>query len=102
MVPKKSAPVYYATKAGIHIFSKSLRYQLEQTNIKVFEMIPPVVDTEMTKGRGSNKISPEELANEFMDYFVKDKYEIPIGKVKLLLMINRWFPTLAEKVLKNS
>jgi short-subunit dehydrogenase involved in D-alanine esterification of teichoic acids len=101
-VPKKSAPVYCATKAGLHIFTKALRYQLENTNIKVFEIIPPVVDTEMTKGRGRNKISTDQLAAQFLAYYRKNRTEVPIGKVKLLVHIQRWFPALADKILKNS
>ncbi|KQN98829.1 SDR family oxidoreductase [Paenibacillus sp. Leaf72] len=34
LVPKKSAPVYCATKAGLHLFSKSLRYQLGKTKYR--------------------------------------------------------------------
>ncbi|MNI08039.1 putative oxidoreductase [compost metagenome] len=101
LVPKKSAPVYCGTKAGLHMFTKALRYQLESTNIQVFEIIPPVVDTDMTKGRGRNKITPDQLAVEFLSYFQKNRYEVPIGKVKLLNLINRWYPALAEKILKN-
>lgn len=102
LVPKKSAPIYCATKAGLHIFTKSLRYQLEHTNIKVFEIIPPVVDTNMTKGRGSNKISPDQLAAQFLTFFKKDRLEIPIGKVKWLILINRILPAIAERILKSS
>lgn len=102
LVPKKSAPVYCATKAGLHIFTKALRYQLENTNIKVFEIIPPVVDTDMTRGRGRNKISPERLVTEFWASYRNDRLEIRIGKVKLLKLVQRWFPSLADKILKNS
>ncbi|NOX88756.1 MAG: SDR family NAD(P)-dependent oxidoreductase [Calditrichaeota bacterium] len=100
LVPKQSAPVYCATKAGLHIFTKSLRWQLESTNIKVFEIIPPLVDTAMTKGRGAGKISPEKLVDEFWKNFKRDNYEIRIGKVKLLYVINRFFPGLAEKIMR--
>ncbi|GAB3643540.1 SDR family NAD(P)-dependent oxidoreductase [Spirosoma arcticum] len=48
-VPKASAPVYDATKAGIHIFTQALRYQLP--GVRVMEVIPPLVDTPMTAGR---------------------------------------------------
>lgn len=99
LVPKKQAPVYCGTKAGIHIFSKALRYQLETT--KVFEIIPPLVDTRMTAGRGSGKITPEQLAEEFITSFRKDKFEVNIGKVKLLKLINRLSPALAEGIMKN-
>lgn len=99
LVPKMQAPVYCGTKAGIHIFSKSLRYQLKHT--KVFEIIPPLVDTQMTKGRGRGKISPVELADEFIRAYKKDKYEISIGRVKLLKFINRLLPNLAERIMKK-
>lgn len=99
LVPKKQAPVYCGTKAGIHIFSKALRYQLNQ--VKVFEIIPPLVDTAMTAGRGKSKISAEALVAEFMRAFAGDNYEVSIGKVKLLKLINRLSPWLAERLMKN-
>lgn len=98
LVPKTTAPVYCGTKAGLHIFTKSLRYQL--TRIKVFEIIPPLVDTEMTRGRGSGKISPEQLAREFLGAFARDQYELSVGKVKLLKLINRLSPRLAERIMQ--
>ncbi|MEL6671605.1 MAG: SDR family NAD(P)-dependent oxidoreductase [Bacteroidota bacterium] len=99
LVPKMQAPVYCGTKAGIHIFTKALRYQLQGT--KVFEVIPPLVDTAMTAGRGKGKISPEKLVEEFMQAFRKDKYEVNIGKVKLLRLINRLSPALADRIMKG-
>lgn len=99
LVPKMQAPVYCGTKAGIHIFTKALRYQLQK--VKVFEIIPPLVDTNMTKGRGNGKITAEQLVDEFIKSFEKNNYEINIGKVKLLKFINRISPSLAEKILKN-
>jgi short-subunit dehydrogenase involved in D-alanine esterification of teichoic acids len=99
--PKKSAPVYCATKAAIHNFTKAFRYQMEGTNVKVFEILPPIVETPMTEGRGKNKISPEELVKEFMEDFKKNKEESYIGKSKLLKFINRISPKLSDKILKN-
>ncbi|NOU66564.1 SDR family NAD(P)-dependent oxidoreductase [Paenibacillus sp. LMG 31461] len=101
LVPKKSAPVYCATKAAVHLFTKGLRYQLEATRVKVFEIIPPLVSTEMTEGRGKGKITPDQLVNEFVRGFERDRYEILIGKIKLLRMIQRISPSLADKLLKN-
>lgn len=99
LVPKMQAPVYCGTKAGIHIFTKSLRYQLK--NVKVFEIIPPLVQTSMTEGRGRGKILPAELVQEFMKAFKKDVFEVNIGKVKLLKLINRISPAVAEKIMKG-
>jgi uncharacterized oxidoreductase len=99
LVPKMQAPVYCGTKAAIHIFSQSIRYQLQ--HVKVFELIPPLVDTNMAKGRGSGKISPEQVADEFINAFSKNHYEVGVGKVKLLKLINRVSPRLAQRIMKN-
>lgn len=99
LFPKRSAPVYCGTKAGVHIFTKALRYQL--TGTKVFEVLPSLVDTNMTKGRGNGKISPQQLVDEFIDGFRNDRYEINIGKVKLLRKIARFSPRLADKIVMN-
>lgn len=99
--PKKQAPVYCGSKAALHIFSKSLRYQLEETDIQVFDVFPPLVDTDMTKGRGRGKISPEEFSREFILKFKKNQYEMAVGKVKWLKLIRRLSPALADRMLKN-
>ena len=100
IVPKMDAPIYCGTKAGIHIFTQSLRYQLED-RIKVFEIIPALVDTAMVEGRGKGKISPHKLVDEFIKAFKKNKYEVNIGKVKLLKIINRISPSLSAKLMKG-
>lgn len=99
--PKRSAPVYCASKAALHNASKSLRYQLEDSSVKVFEIIPPLVDTPMTAGRGKGKISPEELAEEFMGNFKKNRFESYIGKSKILRLLARFSTRLADNMLKN-
>jgi uncharacterized oxidoreductase len=101
IAPKRSAPVYCGTKAAIHIFSQALRYQLESSSIRVFEIIPPLVDTPMTAGRGKNKITPQQLVDEFWHSFLGDSYEIYIGKAKLLKLIHRLSPALSQRIMKN-
>ena len=100
-VPKKSAPIYCATKAAIHICTKAIRYQLENSNVKIFEIIPPLVETTMTKERGKGKITPKQLMNEFLRNFKNDKLESNIGKTKLLRFIQRISSRIADKILKN-
>jgi len=46
-VPAAHVPVYSSTKAGLHSFTWSLRHQLKSTPIKVVEIIPPAVDTDL-------------------------------------------------------
>ena len=100
--PKKSASVYCATKSAIHSFTKSLRYQLKDTTVKVFEIIPPLVDTPMTSGRGkTKKITPDQLTKEFFKNFQANKFESYIGKSKILRFIHRLSPKLADKIMQN-
>lgn len=100
IVPKSSAPVYCGTKAGLHIFTKALRYQLKDT--KVFEVMPALVATNMTQGRGKGKMSPEQLVDEFVKGWKKDQYEISIGKVKLLRLLARIAPSFADKLMRDN
>lgn len=101
IVPKSSAPIYCATKAALHAFSQSLRYQLQGTPIRVFEIITPLVDTDMTRGRENDagKISPETLAREVIRNIETDNYEIKPGRTKLILLLNRVAPSLIQKII---
>ena len=99
LAPKMDALVYCATKAAIHNFTKGLR--IEQSNILFFEIIPPLVDTNMTKGRGAGKISPEKLVDTFIKAFQKNRLNIYIGKSNLLKVINWLSPKLATKIINR-
>lgn len=46
-VPKAGNPTYGATKAAIHSYTQALRYQLQDTNVQVIELVPPFVQTEL-------------------------------------------------------
>lgn len=46
-IPPSFAPVYGATKAGLHSFTISLRHQTEKTGLKVYEIVPPAVNTDL-------------------------------------------------------
>lgn len=46
-VPMALTPTYSATKAAIHSYSQSLRYQLKDTTTEILELIPPYVQTEL-------------------------------------------------------
>lgn len=101
LVPKEAAAIYCASKAALHSFSKVLRWQLEGTSVRVFEVLPPLVDTAMTRGRGRGKISPDRLAGEFWEGFRSDRYEMLIGKTRLLAFVNRLTPSVAERIMRR-
>lgn len=100
--PKKQSAIYCASKAGLHSFSQSLRYQLEDSRVKVIEVILPLVDTPMTKGRGKNKISPQSAAEQIIKGVKKNRQEIYVGKAKLLPLLMQISPTLVTRILKES
>lgn len=100
LVPKETAAIYCASKAALHSFSKCLRWQLEGTRVKVFEVLPPLVDTAMTAGRGRAKISPDRLAEEFWRGLRRDRYEMRIGLVKLFALAHRLTPSLVERLVR--
>jgi short-subunit dehydrogenase involved in D-alanine esterification of teichoic acids len=102
IVPKQSAAVYCATKAALRSFTHTLRYQLEHTGCQVIEVVPPLVDTAMTQGRGSDKISPQQLAREVLEGLRADQQEILVGKSKLLFLLHRLVPGAVAKLLRNS
>jgi uncharacterized oxidoreductase len=46
-IPLREYPVYNGTKSSLHQFAVTLRTQLAGTNVKVLELVPPYVDTEL-------------------------------------------------------
>jgi len=102
LVPKRSAPVYCATKAGVRAFTRALRYQLAGTSVAVVELLPPLVDTDMTRGRGRAKATPQDIARETVRALGRGATEIRAGKTKLLFAIHRVSPSLAARLLRDS
>jgi len=87
-VPLAFMPVYCATKAAIHSLTLSLRYQLKNTAIKVFEIAPPAVDTELGNDRREDKTQTHggmpvpEFIEQAMHALKNDILEAPIGTAK--------------------
>ena len=101
LAPKTTAAVYCGTKGALNIFSQSLGYQLEHTNIQVQQAFLPLVDTAMTHNRGNNKMSAEAAAQHIINGLVCGYKNNDIGKVKMLRLLMRLSPSLARRLLKK-
>ncbi len=99
--PKASAPVYCATKAGLRAFTRGLRWQLRDTNVRVVEVLPPLVDTAMTAGRGRGKLEPRHVAQDTVRALRGRAAEVWVGKSKLLRAIHGLSPRLAWRITRD-
>lgn len=84
-VPIARMPVYCATKAATHSFTWSLRHQLKDTPIKVFEVIPPTVDTDLdhgTRPASFRGMHVDEFIKQVMPGIRNDTYTIAVGMSK--------------------
>jgi uncharacterized oxidoreductase len=83
--PLAFMPVYCATKAAVHSLSLSLRYQLKDTSVRVFEIAPPAVDTELGQDRRQDKsqshggMPVQEFIDGAMNALRNNIYEAAIG-----------------------
>lgn len=57
-LPLATTPTYCATKAAIHSYTESLRFQLRGTSTQVIELIPPYVATDLMNGASDPRAMP--------------------------------------------
>ena len=94
-IPAARMPVYSASKAGMHAFSMALRQQLLKSGIKVFEVVPPAVETglnpEGRAKRGNYKVDlmPDEFVAAVMKGLKNDIFEIGYGMTAGLIKASR-------------
>lgn len=99
-VPLAIVPVYSATKAALISFSSSLRHQLKDTSIQVFDVAPPIVYTNLDKGAREKRvqtdrgIQSEQVAKETIEGIAANKFNIDVGMVKILKIGSRIMPKI--------
>jgi uncharacterized oxidoreductase len=95
-VPLPAAPIYSATKAAIHSYTQSLRFQLEQTGVEVIELMPPAVKTDLVadiaEGDGITLMTTGELVKHSFASFKAGALEIRPGQAKQLALMRRLAP----------
>lgn len=99
IAPRAGGPIYCATKAGLRSYTLALRAQLKGTSVHVLEVLPPVVDTKMTAGRGAKKLSPQDCAAQIVDAIESNAEEANVGMTKVLRMVESISPALARRIM---
>jgi uncharacterized oxidoreductase len=98
--PKVSTPGYCASKAALRSYTLTLREQLAPLGIAVVEVMPPLVDTAMTAARPlAKKMTTVEMAAAMVRGLQRDVHLIAPGPSRVLLVLNRFFPTLVANMM---
>ncbi|MDB5110217.1 MAG: short-chain dehydrogenase [Mucilaginibacter sp.] len=101
-VPAGDISTYSASKAALHSYTQSLRHALQKTAIKVFELMPPLVNTEFSKDiGGENGIHPNVVAEGLIDALEKDEYEIHIGNTAYVYQLSLSSPAEAFNLMNQ-
>ena len=103
-LPSASTPTYSDSKAAARSYTLSLRHTLARdTNIKVFELMPPLVNTEFSKEIGGEEfgMSPVTVAEEFLEGVRTNDYEIKVGQTAALRQLYLSDPQAAFNALNQ-
>ena len=66
------------------------------------EAVPPLVDTDMTAGRGARKMHPDKMAGAIYEGYCERKNVVAPGMSNRVLILNRVLPELVSAVLARS
>jgi uncharacterized oxidoreductase len=108
LVPFPISPIYGATKSGLRSYTKSLRVQLKNTQVKVFELIAPATKTPLNDafrnldGYNVKQMDPVELVDIALKGVKKDQLEIYPGIARMLFFMSRIAPGLMLKTLSKA
>jgi uncharacterized oxidoreductase len=107
-VPLPISPVYCATKAGLHSFTESLRVQLKNTKVKVFDLAPPATQTELLGDfdvedlKGASVMKVEDMVKVAVKGMQTNQFEIRPGQANRLKMMSRIAPGFILKQMSRS
>ncbi|RYZ80971.1 MAG: SDR family NAD(P)-dependent oxidoreductase [Proteobacteria bacterium] len=97
-------PTYAASKAALHSYSQSLRLSFERASddVEVFELLPPLVNTEFSRAiGGENGMDPADVARALIDGMENDVFEIRPGMTEDLYKLFLSSPETALLTLNN-
>ena len=87
-VPLALFPTYCATKAALHSYTESLRYQLRETRVEVIELPLPYVQTELT---GAHQASDPD-AMPLKDYIAETMHLLSTTPTPAEILVERVKP----------
>lgn len=102
-VPLPVSPVYCAAKAALHSFTLSLRVQLKDTRVKVFELAPPATHTDLLGDfsaedmKGVSIMKVEDMVADALRGLAEDQWEIRPGQANQLKLMSRIAPDFILK-----
>lgn len=101
--PGARLATYAASKAALHSYTQTLRITLGRTsNIKVFELMPPLVNTEFSREiNGEKGIPPRQVAEDLLTSLEKDNYEIHVGNTALIYQLSLSSPAEALQAMNT-
>ncbi|ODA40028.1 SDR family NAD(P)-dependent oxidoreductase [Desulfosporosinus sp. BG] len=91
-------PIYGASKAGLHAYTKTLRLQLKNTSVKVFELAPPKTSAPLFNRDNPNveknnrmpTMDVPKVVTVAIGSIKRDKFEILPGLSKMLKLAGRF------------
>ena len=99
-VPVPAMPIYSATKAAVHSYTQSLRFQLEESGVEVIELRPPAVKTDLASDfaeAGFKLITTAELVGLTIAALKAGKREIRPGQSNLVALMRRIAPDVINQ-----
>ncbi|WP_120257682.1 hypothetical protein [Sphingobacterium detergens] len=77
----------------------NLKNKAIHSSVKVFELLPPLVDTDMVADRQDKKISTQQLVKGLILGMKKDVETIKVGDTKVISLLNRIAPKTAYNII---
>jgi uncharacterized oxidoreductase len=104
-VPLAISPVYSAAKAALHAYTRALRVQLSASEVQVFELAPPPVETRLMRAefeaetKGTRGMPVEALARHAIAGIERGRQEILPGLASVLKAMSRLAPEFMFRVM---